>query len=296
MKRITFSAVLTLLVLAGYAQTDTTINNEPDTIRVGNFIIVKKKGKDRNDTDTTPQKKYSLDITIGKDDGNYSEGRSRHYRSNVSTNWFIIDLGFANWRDKTDYGSAAVMNSPYLKPTNGGPFTAKDFDLNNAKSSNVNIWLFMQKLNITKHVLNLKYGIGIEMYNYKYSSNITYHRNDAYIFRDTIGFSKNKLSADYVTVPFMLNIDPFPHRRRGLSFSAGVTAGYLYSSRNKQESDERGKQKIKGDFDLNPWRLAYVAEAGLGPIRLYGSYSINTLHEHGLSQYPYVVGLRLSNW
>jgi len=34
----------------------------------------------------------------------------------------------------------------------------------------------------------------------------------------------------------MLNIDPFPNRRRALSFSVGVSAGYLYNSHTKQVS------------------------------------------------------------
>jgi len=293
MKRVIYSAVFLLLALSGFAQADTTRPGEPDTIKVGNFIIVKKnKGKT---VDTLPQKKYSIDITIGEDNGSsYSENHHWH-RSNVSTNWLIFDLGFANWRDKTVYGSPEA--NAYLHATPGHEFTSNDLDLKNTKSSNVNIWLFMQKLNLVDHVINLKYGLGIEMYNYRYSTNITYHKSpDAYIYRDTISFSKNKLAVDYVTVPFMLNIDPSPNRRRGLSFSVGVSAGYRYASRNKQVSDERGKQKIKGDFDLDPWRFAYIAEAGLGPIRLYGSYSVNALHENGLKQYPYAVGLRFSNW
>jgi Outer membrane protein beta-barrel domain len=297
MKRIIYSAAFLLLSGGAFAQADTTKPNEPDTIKVGNFVII-KKNKDKGTIDTMPQKKYSIDITIGEDyksssSSGYSS-KSRH-KSNTSTNWFIFDLGFANWRDKTVYGSAEA--NAYLKDVDGrGDFTSGDLDLNNGKTSNVNIWLFMQKLNVVKHVVNLKYGLGIEMYNYRYSNAITYHKNPAYIFRDTIGFSKNKLMAGYVTVPVLLNVDPFPNKRRGLSFSAGVSAGYLYNSHTKQISDERGKQKMKGNIGLNPWRIAYIAEAGLGPVRLYGSYSTNPLHESGLKQYPYTIGLRFSNW
>ena len=184
----------------------------------------------------------------------------------------------------------------YLKAGQGQPFTSADLNLKNNKTSNVNIWLFMQKLNVINHVINLKYGIGLEMYNWRYETNITYHKNPAYIYRDTIQFSKNKLATDYITIPFMININPFPHKRQGLSFSVGISAGYLYNSRNKQVSDERGKQKLHGDFDLDPWRIAYVGEIGLGPVRVYGSYSINNLYQHGVVQYPYAVGLRFSNW
>lgn len=294
MNRIIITAAIVLLSLTGFAQTDTTRPNEPDTIKVGNFIIVKKnKGDKTNPADTMPKKNYSIDITIG-DDSNSGENSSKKHHPNVSTNWLIFDLGFANWRDKTAYGSPEA--NAYLHADGGPDFTSADLDLKNAKSSNVNIWFFMQKLNITKHVVNLKYGLGLEMYNYRYETNISYHKSPAYIFRDTISFSKNKLATDYITVPFMLNIDPTPDRRKGFSLSVGVSAGYLYNSRNKQISDERGKQKTKGNFDLDPWRFAYIAEMGIGPVRLYGSYSVNTLNKNGLKQYPYTIGLRFSNW
>jgi hypothetical protein len=49
---------------------------------------------------------------------------------------------------------------------------------------------------------------------------------------------------------------------------------------------------------LQPWRFAVVGELGLGPVRLYGSYSLNDLHKEstGLKQTPYAVGIRFSNW
>ena len=288
MKRVIYTIAAMLLTLSGFAQNDTTGNNEPDTIKVGNFIII-KKNKNYGDSSNQSNRKITVDINMN----NEAHHNKRH--SSISTNWFIFDLGFANLRDETMYGSPAANS--YLHATGNAQFTSADLDLNNRKSSNVNIWLFMQKLNVSKHVLNLKYGLGLEMYNYRYSTNISYSKApDAYIFRDSVDFSKNKLAADYITVPFMININPTPNKRRGFSFSAGVSAGYLYNSRNKQVSDERGKQKTKGDFDLNQWRLAYVGELGIGPVRLYGSYSVNALHERGLKQYPYTVGLRFSNW
>ncbi len=277
-------AIAMLLVAAtGFAQTDTARINLPDTIHVGNFVIVKKNKGNFNFGDTV-YRDNSIDIVINN--------HHRNHNSFISTNWLIFDLGFANWRDKTIYGSPAA--NAYLQGTPA--FTKNDLRLNTVKSSNVNIWFFMQKLNITQHVLNLKYGLGLEMYNYRYETNISYNANPPYIFRDTVQFSKNKLYVGYLTVPFMLNINTSPSHRWGFSFSTGLSAGYRVGTHTKQISEEHGKVKNRNDFDLNPWRLAYVAEAGLGPVRLYGSYSINTLHQDGLLQYPYTVGIRFSNW
>ncbi|WP_153798392.1 hypothetical protein [Foetidibacter luteolus] len=294
MNKLLLIAAAMFFAHATLAQSDSTQKNEPDTIRVGNFIIVKKnKKKSRNDdTNYNSDTDSSFNIQIGK-----PGGERRRYRDNISTNWFIFDFGFNNWNDRTNYGSGLSGN--YLVTSGNQPgFTKEDFTLRSVRSMNVNIWLFMQKLNVVDHVVNLKYGLGINMYNFFYEKQLTtsYTKGPASIWRDTVLFSKNKLAADYITVPFMVNIDPSGGRRKGLSFSFGVSAGWMYSSRNKQSSDERGTQKISGNIGLNTWRFAYIGELGLGPVRLYGTYSINPLHKEALKQYPYAFGIRLSNW
>ena len=106
---------------------------------------------------------------------------------------------------------------------------------------------------------------------------------------------KNKLAADYLTVPLMLNFNFTPKRNKGLGLSAGVSAGYLYSARQKIKEDGN-VSKTKGDFDLERIKLSYVGELSLGPIRLYGSYAFKNMFEKGLDLTPYNIGFRFSNW
>lgn len=277
----------------GWAQTDTTHSGNSDTVKVGNFIIIKKnKDKESGGNEESIWKNWDKDFTLRVE-------RRPHNRTNVSTNWFIFDLGFTNFRDQTDYNYAqAGSYFKVLRPADG-KVDENSFKLNTGKSSNVNIWIFMQKLNVAKHVLNLKYGLGLEMYNFRYDSRLSYRKDPVpYVYNDSISFSKNKLYVGYLTVPFMININPTPNKRRAFNISAGLSAGYMLGNRNKQISAERGKQKNSGDFNLEPWRLAAVGELGLGPIRLYGSYSLNRLHKAStrLEQFPYAVGIRFSNW
>ncbi len=267
---------------------DTVTVHEPDTIRVGNFVIIKqnKNGEQKN------EKGRTFTVIIRSRAHAYDTVVSTH-QSAFSTNWFIFDLGFANYNDRTNYGN--VTGDTYLRVNAGEmPFVKSNLKLL-TKSSNVNIWLFMQKLNIAKRALNVKYGLGLEMFNFRYDNDISYNKTPAYIFRDSIRFSKDKLYAGYATVPMMININPWPDKKR-ISLSFGASAGYLIGSHTKQKSDERGKDKVRGDFDLNRWRFAYVGELALGPVRLYGSYSIRPLHDHTLKQYPYTIGVRFSNW
>lgn len=274
------------------AQTDST-TNQSDTIKVGNFIIIKK---DKNKSETS----VNINEQVSKNTKHSFNVFTRPKRTgNISTNWWIFDLGFTNLRDNTDY--AAAQSGTYFRTfrTAEGAVNASSYRLNTGKSSNVNIWFFMQKLNISKHVLNLKYGLGLEMYNFRYDTRLSYRKDpEPFVMNDSIGFRKNKLFVEYLTVPLMINVNPTPNKIKGFSFSAGISAGYFIAGRNKQISSARGKEKVKGNFDFEPFRIAAIGELGLGPVRFYGTFSLNKLQKEvtRMEQFPFAVGVRFSNW
>jgi hypothetical protein len=214
----------------------------------------------------------------------------------VSTNWFVFDIGFAGYSDRTNYSSSTAQD--FLKNQGAVPASKGDYALNGSRVSNFNLWFFMQRASIIKNVLNLKYGFGLESNNYFFKSGITYVDGlSPYTERAlaTNVISKNKLVANYLTVPMMLNLNTNPPRgKRAFQLSAGISAGYLYGSRQKQIVNN-SKIKEKTDFNLERWKLSYVAELGLGPVKLYGSMAMVPLHQYGLDQRPYTVGLRFSN-
>jgi len=307
MKNKVLTALFTIGTLFANAQSDSSYTKtdsilvKPDTIKVGNFFIVKKSAENIKFNDATVQ---IGNVTINANDLDGKPvikiERKKPAPKKVSTNWWIFDLGFAGNRDQTNYAST-VGNTSYLRTygaANGAP-SKQTFNLNNGKTTNVNLWFFMQKVSVIKQAVFLKYGLGMEMYNFRYDSRVSYRReNSPFVYNDSISFTKNKLYAGYLSVPFMLHVNATPGNKKGFSFSAGVSAGYLIGSRNKQISAARGKQKYKGDFDLSPLRTAIIGELGIGPVKLYGSYSLNTLHESytKLEQYPFAVGIRFSNW
>ena len=100
MKRLAIVTAGILLSGSLMAQTDSTSNTqESDTVKVGNFIII-KKNKDGNSSNSNSVWKdwdRNFDIKI--------ERRNRAKR-NISTNWWIMDLGFTNFRDQTNYTAA----------------------------------------------------------------------------------------------------------------------------------------------------------------------------------------------
>ncbi|MDQ2719339.1 MAG: hypothetical protein M3Z26_06195, partial [Bacteroidota bacterium] len=215
----------TILILAviftgatSFAQTDSIqVEKKTDTIRIGGMIILKKGNSNNDNRHTT--------VTIGN--------RRRQKSSNISTSSFIVDLGFANWIDKTNYANAASNSYIINKP--GSPdLVANDFKLKTIKSVNVNIWFFMQRLSLVKRYVNLKYGLGLELNNYRFTSPVSFKEGGTdpynslqnishpFVFRDSISFSKNKLAADYVTIPLMLNFRTNQnYSNKGVSLSAG---------------------------------------------------------------------------
>lgn len=163
----------------------------------------------------------------------------------------------------------------------------------------------MQRLNIAKHVVNLQYGLGLELNNYRYKYPVRYDENPPAISNPPIlyydltpnrNYKKDKLAADYLTLPLMLNFNLTPKRHSGFGFSAGVSAGWLYSARNKTITSDEGKKKAKDDFDLERWKLAYIGELSLGPVKLYGSLAMKSMYKRGLDITPYNVGIRFSQW
>lgn len=270
--------------------TDTTVvivNTTRDTIKIGNVIIIKKGSKRKSAEiikDTIP-KKYSR----------------------LTTNWGIVDLGFNNYNDQTNYGAVGS----YLVNQPGSPaLGTNDFKLRTGKSINVNIWFFMQKYDLIKTNVSLKYGLGLELNNYRFKSPISFKEdgiipysptmettNAPFVFRDSVSFKKNKLAADYITVPLMLSFKTNSSKGRpALSIAFGVSAGYLYSQRNKQVSEARGKERNRGDYDLEKFKFSYIGELGLGPIKLYGSYSPKSMFANDMDFRPYAFGIRLSKF
>ncbi len=320
MKQVVMVLLLGVLSVQVMAQTDTTKSKKGTVImKIGNMTIVKPNESAISKTDTLKIGEDTLKmgnmIIVGK---GIAEGFSKLGKAiegvdlkkiaetasdvlkkkkpkKVSTNWFVYDIGFAGYNDNTNYATSAAQ--AFVKPAGSVPASKGDFALKTSRVSNFNLWFFMQRVSIIESVLNLKYGLGIESNNYFFKTGITYVDDiSVYTTRGGVNeLSKNKLVANYLTVPVMLNINTNPMKgKRGFQFSAGVSGGYLSSARQKKKGP-LGTDKTKSNFNLEQFKLSYVAELGLGPVKLYGSVASNPMHQYGLEQVPYTLGLRFSN-
>lgn len=284
MKRIFILSLGLCAFMTGFAQIDSTKAEKPDTIKIGGMVIIREPGSKEDDEKPKTRTRFTRRKDEDKD-------------ANISTNWLILDLGFSNYNDKTDYLSTATQTY--------APGSNEDwFKLRPGKSRSVNIWILMQRVNMIKHVVNLKYGIGLELNNYHFENDSLRFQKVPLTPRVDQFYDnpkKNKLAADYLTVPVMLNFNFTPKKRHyddaneSYGISVGISAGFLYSSRQKIK-DGSHIEKTKGNFDLRTWKISYVAEIALGPVKLYGSMATKSMFEKGLDMTPFNVGLRFSNW
>ena len=281
-----------------------------DTLKIGSILIVNKKEAEATNFKTIIK---IGDASYGRPtDGEYGWikgdfkktkieiARGPKTLKNIETNWFIFDLGFANFIDKspTLYWLAANPNSLPFYP--GPVMSPENFTLNNKRSTNVNIWVVAQKLNLYQHKINLKYGLGVEMFNFRFDKPISFREDIVTnIKMDVVSFTKNKLLVKYLTVPVQINFSPNPTNKKAFYASIGMSVGYLWNAKNKQISGERGKEKFRGNFNLNDWRFATIGELGVGAVRLYGSFANSNLFNKNQSfvdMQPFAVGLRFSKF
>lgn len=319
-KKVMLPFLLMGISLVSGAQSDTiamlatkndtlVLTSKNDTIRIGSLLIVtKKEAEDRNFKTVLKIGDASYGKTndgeLGWIKGDFKKTRIEIAKGprklkNLQTNWWTLDLGFANYHDKSPVVYWLAAN-PNVLPYGPSPINPKSLSLNNRKSSNVNLWIVQQKFNIYQHKINLKYGVGLEMFNFRFEKPISFREDVVgYLKYDDVSFTKNKLLVKYLTVPVQISFKPNPNLRRGFYASVGMSAGYLLNAKNKQISEANGKQKYAGNFNLNDWRVATIGELGVGPIRLYGSYGMTNLFNKSqvlFDMQPFALGLRFSKF
>lgn len=284
----------TINITDGKMSKDTLLSVNEDTVRLGRLQIIKSQ-------DSNYKKDWGSMIEWGDfDNTNFTIKRVPKTLNNIETNWFIFDLGFSNFIDKSPNLMWLAAN-PNALPYGPGPLMSpENFTLNNKKSTNVNIWVVTQKLNLYQHKINLKYGLGVEMFNFRFDKSISFREDIATNVKyDVVSFTKNKLLVKYLTVPVQINFTPNPTNRKAFYASMGLSVGYLWNAKNKQISGERGKEKFRGNFNLNDWRFATIGELGVGAVRLYGSFANSNLfnkNQSFIDMQPFAVGLRFSRF
>jgi hypothetical protein len=260
-----------------------------DTIKIGQLLISKPESKSNLSWEQIIKNNdlKGLKVNVKKSDNNFKQ---------LETSWFGFDIALVNYLDETKYAENKSLSNPAI----GQPLSKFKMQLNNGKSTNINIWVVQQKYRLKNPAFYLKYGLGLEMFNFRYEYGINFRKNESmFIFLSDESYEKNKLFTSYLSAPVQFGYDFKLKNDKILGVSGGLVTGYLFKSYNKQINRELGKEKYKSNFSLRDMRLAGIFEIRIDKLKFFGTASLqNMLDKMNTNQslYPYSFGLRFSKF
>jgi hypothetical protein len=99
---------------------------------------------------------------------------------------------------------------------------------------------------------------------------------------ETIDFKKNRFSSNYLRVPFGIQLRTKDDKRgKKVYFVAGPEVGFLLNGKVKQVSKENGKEKVKDDYNFEPFRYGAYARLGYGGWGIYSKYYFSDVFANG---------------
>lgn len=197
------------------------------------------------------------------------EGEIRHDPSEVGV--FAFDLGLTNYYADGLIGTEAAVPDLALKTFKPGAHLGLHFLPTRVKLDR-------------RGVLNLKTAITLDLNTYHFAEPITLLPNQeqlTYAKDTSLVFDKNKLTARYVQVPLMFNINTHPRTDKGLKISFGAYAGLLWNATLKQKLAGQDKTKVKDNFNLSKFRYGLMARFDFRWLDLYVNYNLSSLFEEG---------------
>lgn len=283
------------------------IPSDTTTVKIGsiNLRVV--------DGDTTKVRLGNHELVVNED-GNVKWGRCTPPFFNG--HWGGVELGINGYvtpRFDTDFGKAY-----------------NPLSLQYEKSLTVNLNLYEQNFALNRtQTVGFITGLGLSINNYRFSQ-------PTYLSPDSINLSaftmsnvnvrKSKLTAAYVTIPLLLEIqtNKFKHGKH-FHFTVGAIVNARISSHTKIYFNEANKQyrledpatglpsftyyvtpnrtdrntiKSYNSFSLTPFRVDATARIGYGPVNFFATYALTPMFQknRGPEVYQWTAGITLIGW
>ena len=222
-----------------------------------------------------------VDIDIDSEDEPREESRKSE------AHWAGIDFGFSILLDENRENN--FSDHPY-------------WNNDAAKSQVWNLNLFEHKFNFGTPYVGLTTGLGFSFTSVAFKNNylIQSTADSVYAVMDTVhNYSKNKLKASYLTIPLMLEFNTSADEDKSFYLAAGVIGGVRLTSKTKRQGEFDGKEfkeKVKGPFNLNPFKLDAAVRLGYADWGVFANYSLLPLFDQGktVDLYPLTFGLSLN--
>lgn len=198
-----------------------------------------------------------------------------------------------------DIGYNLLATKPLKLST---PQEADYLTLNEGKSVQVGLNLLQFNIGLNrKKNMGFVTGLGLQMNNYRFDHSLILQKNEQGVLTALpapLLTQKNKLAITYLSVPFLYEYQWMPtEKSKPIYLSLGPVFNIKLKSHQKVEYASTGeKDKIKGNFNLNPFQYGLMARAGYGLIHLTTTYHFSSLFQSkkGPELYPVFIGLGIS--
>lgn len=197
-----------------------------------------------------------------------------------------------------DFGVNMLMNSSF-----GTSFpNDRQWENDPGKSFVWNLNLLDHKFNIYKNYFGVTTGLGFSFTQIGFKNNYLLFENadSLWAVSDTINsYTKNKLRATYLQVPLLLEFASSGDDDRAFYLAAGVVGGVRIGSSVKRKVEREGfqsKEKVRGTYGLNAFKLDALVRMGYGNWGVFASYNMLPLFDTKKTTevYPLTFGLSLN--
>lgn len=241
-----------------------------------------KEPKPKEESDTTRFNLKKMEVILVSKNDTIDAGPKGPSRNNEA-HWAGLDFGF----NVLTNGSGSAKFPGY-----------KYWETDPAHSIYFNLNIAEKKLKIIQEYVGLTTGIGFNFNQFAFTNN--------YILMDSIDtivgvispqeYTKNKLRAAYLQVPLMLEFNSNRDNNKGVYLAAGVIGGVRLTSRIKRVGKIEGeqfKEKVKGTYALNPFKLDLTGRVGYGDFGAFVNYSVLPLFDTDKTTevYPLTFGI-----
>ena len=248
-----------------------------DQIKVkvyGNDSVPKKRLYEGIYSDGKSNEKWTVDEDLGLQLPAFLTGKKEHFSSMypLKAHWAGVGVGFSNFTD--------------------GSFHMTSVDGVTLKADQSTEWfinLFQHILPLYHNKLGLTTGLGMSWYTFRLDDNT--HLVDVngvtgvYPAPAGINYQYSRLKVVYLTIPALLEWQPFEGKARSIYFSLGVVAGIKTFSSYKVCYNDASGNKVETvearGLNTNPLSLNYMAQIGMGDISVFAKYSPTNLFQSG---------------
>lgn len=201
-------------------------------------------------------------------------------------------------------GEFNVGMNGWLNTSNSTTFSSEYEPMSLAlnRSAAFSLALKVDGLDLFKGHLFISPGLAITRNNYHFENKqmqiSTGGDTTMFLIDSAFTFDKYKLRASYFEIPLTVGARIGKIDDTHFTIEAGVIGGININSIVKQRyyiDEVKYKNKVKDDFNINPFKLDAIASMKIGSFGIFGRYSLTSMFENNKTQevYPFTLGITL---